>query len=156
MWQAIAYVPVYKQAGKPLRLWTFPIIKFIFSYSFAKYELCQTFFEVKVVTQSISYQKVSGCICQHPPPSRGETDGSHIWVIRSIADWSYISNGMFCRLVTDESHIGHIWVKDGSQFGHRIGYTWIPYGLWVMFQISCRMIKVFILLFVFKVNTIRT
>ncbi len=34
-----------------------------------KYALCQKCLQVKIVKDSISYKKVSGCICLFPPPS---------------------------------------------------------------------------------------
>ncbi len=71
LWQAVTYVP--KEAEKPLRLWTFPGIKFIFPYSFAEYELFQKLFKIKVVKHSILYQKVSVRLCAHMSitPGRG-------------------------------------------------------------------------------------
>ncbi len=56
---------------------------------------------------------------------RRETAAAH----RVFARWARVDHpplyGIGYRLVTDESHIGRIWVKNGSHVGHRIGYRWL-------------------------------
>ncbi len=76
-------MPTNKEAEKPLCLWTFPSIKFIFPFSFAKYALFQKLFQIKVVKHSISYQKISGRISLSPPG--GEVGTSKDWHFQNIA-----------------------------------------------------------------------
>ncbi len=76
-----------KQAEKPLYLWIFPNIKFIFPFSFAKYELCLNFFQIKVVSVQFRTKKSVGASCVYhfpPPPLGGELGPPNIGIFKIL------------------------------------------------------------------------